>query len=202
MGASIRAALRPAMRNRAKTAVFETGSTRSRQQNPHMRKRKGSPGITLFELCFGLAIVGILTGLAVPSFRGALRAGAVRSATLELLAGVQQTRASSIVEARPGTLCLSNAAGDCLRGTGPASSWQAFLRDGDRRLPLAARTLPADVVLHASRPQLEFWPDAFAASTITLTICDTQGVTPPRAIVISQSGRVRLGAATEAGCAA
>ncbi|HET9473301.1 MAG TPA: GspH/FimT family pseudopilin, partial [Steroidobacteraceae bacterium] len=96
----------------------------------------------------------------------------------------------------------SNAAGDCLRGNGPASSWQAFLRDGDRRLPLAARTLPADVVLRASRPRLEFWPDAFAASTITLTICDAQGVGRPRAIVVSQTGRVRLGAVTDAGCGA
>ncbi len=175
MGASIRAAYRPAMRNRAKTAVFETGSTHSRQQNPHMRNRNGSRGVTLFELCFGLAIVAILTGLAVPSLRGAMRAGAVRSATLELLAGVQQTRASSIVEARPGTLCLGDTAGNCLRGNGPASSWQTFLKDGDRQLPLAARDLPADVVLRASRPRLEFWPDAFAASTITLTICDAQG---------------------------
>ena len=198
MAASIRAALRPAMRNRAKTAVFETGSTHWRQQNPHMRKRNGSRGVTLFELCFGLAIVAILTGLAVPSLRGALRAGAVRSATLELLAGVQQTRASSIVEARPGTLCLSDAAGACLRGNGAGIVLAGISEDGARRRPLAARTLPADVVLHASRPQLDFWPDAFAASTITLTICDTQGVTPPRAIVISQTGRVRLAAATEA----
>jgi type IV fimbrial biogenesis protein FimT len=166
-----------------------------------MRNRNGSRGVTLIELCFGLTIVAILTALAVPSFREAMRAGAVRSATLELLAGVQQTRASSIVEARPGTLCLSGAAGECLRGNGPASSWQAFLKAGDRRLPLAARTLPAGVLLRASRPQLEFWPDAFAASTITLTICDIQGVAPSRAIVVSQSGRVRLGAATDAGCA-
>ena len=107
-----------------------------------MRKRNGSRGVTLIELCFGLAIVAILTGLAVPSMRGALRAGAVRSATLELLAGVQQTRASSIVEARPGTLCLSDAAGDCLRGNGPASSWQAFLR-GRRTAAAAGRAHPA-----------------------------------------------------------
>ena len=167
-----------------------------------MGKRNGSRGVTLFELCFGLAIVAILTGLTVPSMRGALRAGAVRSATLELLAGVQQTRASSIVEARPGTLCLSDAAGNCLRGNGPASSWQAFLQDGDQRRPLAARALPAGVELRASRPRLEFWPDPFAASTITLTICDTQGVTSPRAIVVSQTGRVRLSTATEEGCAA
>ena len=166
-----------------------------------MRERNGSRGVTLIELCFGLAIVAILTAVAVPSMRGALRAGAVRSATLELLAGVQQTRASSILQARPGTLCLADAAGNCLRGNGPAASWQAWLMDRDRRVPLAGRALPAGVVLRATRPRLEFWPDAFAASTITLTICDTQQVTRPRAIVVSQAGRVRLGEAPAGSCA-
>src|SRR5262245_19363171 len=109
MGASIRAAFRAAMRKRAKTADFETGNTRFRQQDPGMRNRNGSRGVTLVELCFGLAIVAILTSLAAPSMRTALRASAVRSSTLELLAGVQQTRASSIVEGRPGTLCLADA---------------------------------------------------------------------------------------------
>ena len=166
-----------------------------------MRKRNGSPGVTLIELCFGLAIVAILAGLAAPSMRGALRAGAVRSATLDLLAGVQQTRASSIVQARPGTLCLADAAGNCLRGNGPASSWQAWLMDRDRRVPLAARILPSGVVLHATRPRLEFWPDSVSASTITLTICDSQRLAPPRAIVVSQTGRVRLGDALAGSCA-
>ena len=99
-------------------------------------------------------------------------------------------------------MCLSDAAGACLRGNGPASSWQAFLQDRERRRPLAARALPAGVLLRASRPRLEFWPDSFAASTITLTICDAQGVARPRAIIVSQTGRVRLAAAVDGSCAA
>ncbi len=47
-------------------------------------------------------------------------------------------------------------------------------------------------MLRASRNRLDFWPYALAASTSTLTICDAQGIAPPRAIVISQTGRVRL----------
>ena len=60
--------------------------------------------------------------------------------------------------------------------------------------------LPAGVVLRLSRPRLEFWPDAMAASTNTLTICDGQGIAPPRAIVISQTGRVRLADAAAGSC--
>src|SRR5687767_7798269 len=94
MGRSIRAEATPAMRNSANAAVFERGQKHSRQQNLHMLNWNGSRGVTLIELLFGLAIVSILAGLAFPSMRTALRTGSVKSATFELMAGLQQTRAS------------------------------------------------------------------------------------------------------------
>jgi prepilin-type N-terminal cleavage/methylation domain-containing protein len=200
MGASIRAGPRAAMRNSANTGVLERGKKHDGQQNLHMRNRKGSRGVTLIELCFGLAVVAILAGLAVPSMRGVLRAGAVRSATLELLAGVQQTRATSILAARTATLCLSDQAGNCLHGNAPAGAWSAFLDDDGNTRTLDRRELPAGIVLRASRNRLDFWPYALAASTNTLTICDSQGIAPPRTIVISQTGRVRLEDGARASC--
>ena len=119
-----------------------------------------------------------------------------------MLAGVQQTRASSILEARPATLCLSDRAGRCLRGNVPAPAWNAFLeRDGETRT-LAQRVLPAGIEIRASRARLDFWPYAMAASTNTLTICDTQGLGRPRALVVSQTGRVRVEDADREACGA
>ena len=165
-----------------------------------MRMWNGSRGVTLIELCFGLAIVAMLAGLAVPGFRADLRAGAVRSATYELLAGLQQARVGSIVEGHTGVLCLSDAAGNCLANGVSATAWQAFLEIEGRPALLSAHTLPAGVALHSSRAQLKFWPDSSAASTGTLTICDSQRVARPRAIVLSQGGRARLATAPEAAC--
>ena len=169
-----------------------------------MRMRNGSRGVTLIELCFGLAIAAMLAGLAVPGFRADLRAAAVRSATYELLAGLQQARAGAIVEARTGVLCLSDTAGNCLTdGPGAqvqAYAWQAFLEVNGRPLLLAGRSLPAGVVLRSSRVRLKFWPDSLAASTGTLTICDAQQVARPRGIVLSQGGRARLATASESAC--
>jgi len=157
-------------------------------------------GVTLIEMAFGLAIVGILASLAVPGFRQSLRASAVRAATYELLAGLQQARGNSIVESQPGMLCPSDSAGNCL----PAATASAFWRwsvDAPGQAPeLGVRALPEGVVARSSRSPIRFSPNAVSASNATLTICDLQAIAPPRAIVISVSGRARTSAAAEAAC--
>jgi len=156
-------------------------------------------GVTLIELCFGLAIVAVIVGMAAPGFRASVRAAAVRSATFELLAGLQQTRGSAILESRPLDLCPSDATGNCLAAGVLTPYWRVSATDAGRALN-PSHALPAGVVVRASRSPLRFWPDAQGASTGTLTICDQQGVAPPRAIVLSQTGRARLAAAAAAAC--
>lgn len=166
-----------------------------------MKTRQGSRGVTLIELCFGVAVVAVLAGLAVPGMRTALRNAAIRSATLELLTGLQQTRASSIAQSRPGVLCLADAAGNCLGKGGKALAWVAFLEGRDGHTPLGGGPLPHGLELHATRGRLSFWPDSLAATTSTLTICDRAGFARPRALVISQNGRVRLTEGAAGACA-
>ena len=158
-------------------------------------------GMTLIELCFGLAIVAVVAGLAAPGFRSSLRASAVRSATFELLAGLQQARGNAILESRPMDLCPSDAAGKCLAAGVPTPYWRASLEAGAAGSLGSGHALPPGVVVRSSRSPLWFSPDALGASTGTLTICDEQGVAPPRAIVLSLSGRARLEAAPPEACA-
>jgi Tfp pilus assembly protein FimT len=155
-----------------------------------MRKRLNR-GMTLLELSFGLGLVALVAGLAAPSFRSSLRAAAVRAGTYELLTGLHQTRANSIVESQPAMLCPSDADGNCLPSATPAEFWRASLD---------VHPLPAGIVVRASRSPLRFWPDALSASTGTLTICDVRGTALPRAIVISQTGRARVASGVESAC--
>lgn len=148
-------------------------------------------GVTLVELLVGLAIVGMLAGMAAPGFLASLRAAAVRTAAYDLMAGLQQARANSILASRPGVLCPSDGAG-CVGDEVPAGAWMSFLEVAGNPVELRLKTLPADVVVRASRAPLRFWPASLAASPATLTICDARGVAPARAIVISQSGRARF----------
>jgi Tfp pilus assembly protein FimT len=165
-----------------------------------MKTPHASHGVTLIELCFGLAVVAILAGLAVPGLRSATRNAAMRSVVLELLTGLQQTRTSSIAQSRPGVFCLSDAEGRCLTGSGAALSWSAFLEGRGGRTTLAGGPLPQGLELRATRAKLNFWPDSLAATTSTLTICDRGGFAPPRAVIVSQNGRVRLADGTAGAC--
>jgi len=161
-------------------------STRNRRQ----------AGLTLIELCFGLAIVAVLAGLAAPGFQSSLRAAAVRSATFDLLAGLQQARGSAILESRALQLCPSDATGRCVAAGVPTSYWQVALPDAGH----ASHELPPGIVVRASRSPLWFSPDALGATTGTLTICDERRVAASRAIVLSVSGRTRLEAAQAGAC--
>ena len=167
-----------------------------------MRNWKGSRGVTLVELCLAATVIAVLAAVATPVFRSALRTAAMRSAVFELSAGLNLVRASSIVEARQGVLCLGETAGICLPGLDSSNAWSAWLEVDGRPRPLAGQALPTGLVLRATRPRLDFWPDARAASPGTLTICDTQGIARPRALVISQAGRIRIGEANDADCRA
>jgi type IV fimbrial biogenesis protein FimT len=162
-------------------------------------KIHSSRGFTLLELCVGLALVAILAGLSVPSFREAQRATAVRTATWQLMTGLQQTRGSAIVESRPGVLCLTDAAGNCSGGD-VAGGWRAFIEIGTGTRTVASSTLPAGITVRGNRDRIRFSARALAASTATLTICDVQGVASPRAIVISQNARARFAEAAPGAC--
>jgi type IV fimbrial biogenesis protein FimT len=157
-------------------------------------------GVTLVELLFGMAIVAILAGLAAPGFHQSLRASAIRAATYELLAGLQHTRGSAILETRPGMLCPSDAAGNCLPAATAGAFWRWSIEAPGRLPDVGARALPEGIVARASRSPIRFSPNARSASNATLTICDLQGVAPPRAIIVNVSGRPRVSAAAEAAC--
>lgn len=171
----------------------------ARRHHSLMRTRNGSPGATLLELCFGLSIIAVLAGIATPGFHSAIRSAAVRSAVFEIAAGLQQARATSILEGRTGAFCLSDSAGKCLAGAYSSVAWATHL-EADHARPLAGRSLPPGIRLHATRSLLRFWPDARAGSTGTLTICDERGVAAPRSIVVSQLGRVRMAEAAATAC--
>ena len=118
-------------------------------------------GVTLVEMLFGLAIVAILAGLAVPGFRQTLRAAAIRGATFELLAGLQQARGHSILESQPGLLCPSDSTGNCLPPATAGAYWRWSLEtpgqapDPRRVLSVLTHDMTCSLVPARPRPAVE-----------------------------------------------
>jgi len=157
-------------------------------------------GVTLIELLFGITVVAILAGLAAPGFQQSLRTSAVRVGTYELLAGLQQTRGSAILESRPAVFCPSDSAGNCLPAATPGAYWRWSTDPVGGSSRIDPRPLPDGVVARASRSPIRFWPSALNSTNSTLTICDTRGIATPRAIVVSVSGRARISPAADSAC--
>ncbi|MEW6729372.1 MAG: GspH/FimT family pseudopilin [Pseudomonadota bacterium] len=79
-------------------------------------------GFTLIELMVTLAVLGILLGIAVPSFMSTMASARLTSAANELLAAIQHTRSEAIRRGVRVTLCKAgSAANQC--DTNAATSW-------------------------------------------------------------------------------
>lgn len=167
-------------------------------------------GVTLGELAIALAILALLSSLAVPSFRAIERRASLRSASDQLFLALHRARSTSILRNLPAVVCLTADGLHCGQRAGSvAGAWIAFLERTPSspawRSPpddmLHAERLPRGVQVRASRPTVTFWPVARAAATSTFVLCDIERIAPPHAIVVSQSGRARQATATARDCA-
>jgi len=76
-------------------------------------------GFTVIELLVTLAVAGVLTGLAVPAFRGYLERSRSTVALNQMLGGLQSARYAAISLRTAVTICPSADAARC----GPRDTW-------------------------------------------------------------------------------
>ena len=201
MAASIRAEMVPAMRNATNAAVLQGSHGRpAATESPHEHS-EWKPGRHPDRVVCRTGGRRGAGGSGRARIPGQPAHGGSSRASYELLAGVQQTRASAIVEVAPGVLVPDRMRrGHCLAVAAPANAWSAFLEGGGRAGLVRASPAAPAIALRSSRSPCVSGPTPSPPAPATLTICDEHGVAVPRAIVISQSGRARLRAAPPADC--
>lgn len=95
----------------------------------HPGDQAGSGGFTLIELMLGLAIVGLLTVLALPDYRAFQGRGVLHSAIAALSADILFARNTAITRNRPVVLCKqSNAV--CTPNGGWEQGWLIYVDEG------------------------------------------------------------------------
>jgi type IV fimbrial biogenesis protein FimT len=91
-------------------------------------------GITVAELLVALAVVGVLTGFAIPAFSGFMERNRATIALNQLLGALQSARAAAVTLRRPVVVCPGDSAVAC----GARDSWHLGMlifadRNGDGR---------------------------------------------------------------------
>jgi type IV fimbrial biogenesis protein FimT len=169
-------------------------------------------GITLIELLIALAVVGVLFGIALPSY-GAFTEGArASSAKSALLSSLTRSVSRAAVTGQHVVLCPSLDGNSCTGEPDWSGGWIAFLDSNNNRshdagesLILHEPALPGRVRLRSTvgRTRIVVQPNGGnAGSNVTFTLCDGRGPARAETLVLNNVGRLRSGTPTDAAIAA
>lgn len=170
---------------------------------------RGQAGVSLAELLLALALLGVVAGFAVPSFRSlqldAMRARQVnqfvQSIHLARSEAMKRNGVVSLCPSRDGLACAVAGAADWEAG------WLVF-ENVDRDTPAVLD--PGEPVIQVyrqwtggrvlgNRSTLSFRSFGQSGVTATYVFCDARGARSARAVIISQTGRPRIATRSAAG---
>lgn len=151
---------------------------------------------TLYELIITLALVAVLATIALPSF-AALAARHRQSTEINaLFHAFHQARKEAIMRRRVVSLCPSLDGQRCARTRDWSTGWLLFYDPagtGWAGAGIVSRHSVTDSIqLSANRQIFTSRGTRKRATNGTIVFCDRRGRTPPKALVISYTGRPRV----------
>jgi type IV fimbrial biogenesis protein FimT len=197
----------PAARAGQTSGQFESGKDGDMSVTIQARQR----GFSLIEFMMAVAVVAIVVGSAVPSFREVMAAMRMQVAKDALLGSLLRARSTAMLRRHPIDLCPSSDARTCNAGLEWQSGWIMFEdRDHDDTpndlgdiLFVAGPTADVAMLATEGRQTLTFQPDGSSGgSNVSITLCDRRGPSRARSVVVSNVGRARFGAPTDLQAAA
>lgn len=164
--------------------------------------RQSHLGFTLYELLLTLALVSILASVSVPAFSKMLARARQVTELNSLFHAVHLARKESIRRRQVMTVCASSDGRSCLADRDWSSGWILFNnadRDSPPRVDAGESVMLAHIVdeairIRSNRRAFTLRATQKRATNGTLVVCDREDRVPPRALVISYTGRPRVAA--------
>lgn len=155
---------------------------------------------TLYELLLTLSLIAILSGIAVPSFEKMIANGRIGTEVNALFHAVHLARKESIMRRSVVSICPSFDGTSCTPGSDWSAGWIMF-NNKDRDEPPALDSGEAVLQVHRSGPNVRISANRrgftlrateLRATNGTIVVCDSADRVPPRALVVSYTGRPRV----------
>jgi type IV fimbrial biogenesis protein FimT len=154
-------------------------------------------GTTLIEQIMLLAIIGILTGMAVPSLRKLLTHNQQQIAQSDFIAALQYARETALTTGKRTLFCPTRDGSRCSNDLHWENGWLLF-QDGvnqpDHKPLRVGRGYGGNLTIQgtAGRHLVRFLPDGSASgSNITLLFCQRGSTDHVLSVMVSNSGRIR-----------
>jgi type IV fimbrial biogenesis protein FimT len=170
-----------------------------------MRRRQR--GYTLYELAITLTLAAVLAGLGLPSFARTVARNRMQTEINALFHAIHLARSESIMRRRVVSICPSPDRQRCEPGGDWSGGWIMFenrdadeppRRDAGEPL-LQVHAVAARIRISANRQGFTLRATQKRATNGTIVVCDEAGRVPPRALVVSYTGRPRVALETTRG---
>lgn len=167
----------------------------------HDKAQRLQRGFTLLEMIVTMAIVAILSAIAVPMFRDSSLRSTLTVQSNDLVAAALLARSEAIKRRASVSLCTSTDALTCTD-----SRWEAgwIIRAADGTVVLVHKAAPSGFLINGSAINISFASSGLAASLTTLTVCRaTPSVgSQERDITINATGKSSITKTTTGACTA
>ena len=167
--------------------------------------RRKEPGYTLYELLVTVAIAATVLVLGVPAMGDMLARSRQVVEINALHHAIYRARSESIVRRRYVSLCPTDDGAQCVDSRDWSAGWLVF-ENADRDSPpqvgepiLDRHVVSPAIRLTANRRGFTLRGTRYRATNGTFVACDIANRTPPRALVVSYTGRPRAALETPDG---